>query len=210
MNLPENLTLLNYVTSNGSTYIQTDIYVSNELGVEAKAARTWPFGNDSERNSKYIVNARTLGGGQGENNYFNLPFHWYAGSKIVVGFGRRVETSIESPYVLGTPYTSSINLYNSGEAVWNGKVFHTFDRKAFTPDKWCNRPLPILAFVNDDGVYAVYNWIGDFYYALFTLGEEIYRYFVPVLDNNTNRACLYEAIEGKTYLPVGSGFTGWG
>ena len=58
--LPENLTLLNYVTSNGNTYIQTDIYVSNDLGVEAKVARIAPFGNNVELDSKYVVSVRNL------------------------------------------------------------------------------------------------------------------------------------------------------
>lgn len=117
MNLPENLTLLNYVTSNGNTYIQTDIYVSNELGVEAKAARTASFGNSSLWDSKYVIQARSLSGGSGENNFFGLPFYWHDGSKIISRLGASVEVPVETPYILGTPYTSSINLYNSGEAV---------------------------------------------------------------------------------------------
>lgn len=158
VNLPENLTLLNYVTNNGNTYLQpyilTDIYVSNDLGVEAKVARIAPFGNNEELDSKYVVSARTLYNGQGENNRFSLPHYWHDGSKITVGFGPAFEVPVETPYILGTPYTSSINLYNSGEAVWNGKVIYTFDREAFTSDKWCNKPLPILAFTNDAGVYT--------------------------------------------------------
>ena len=55
-----------------------------------------------------------------------------------------------------------------------------------------------------------YKWVGDFYYALFTLGEEIYRYFVPVLNNDTNQACLYEVIEGKIYTPLYGNFASWG
>lgn len=93
---------------------------------------------------------------------------------------------------------------------WNGKVIHTFDREAFTSDKWCNKPLPILTFTNNGGIYKYYNWVGDFYYALFTFGEEIYHYFVPVLNNDTNQACLYEVIEGKIYEPIGDVFYSWG
>ena len=146
----------------------------------------------------------------GENNRFSLPVYAHDGFRIIVSFGARVEVFVEIPYILGAPYTSSINLYNSGEGVLDDKVLHTFDREAFTPDKWCNKPLPILGFTNDGGVYGGYRWIGDFYYALFTLGDKVHRYFVPVLDNNTNQACLYEAIEGKTYLPQGDAFTNWG
>lgn len=55
-----------------------------------------------------------------------------------------------------------------------------------------------------------YKWVGDFYYALFTFGEEIYRYFVPILNNDTNKACLYEVMQGKIYTPLDGNFANWG
>lgn len=210
VNLPEGYEQLNYVTANEYTYIQTDVYVSNRLGVEAKASRTYPFGLNGESDSKYVLNARSLGDGQGVDNRYGVPRIKHDGASIDMSFGPKIEIPMEEPYVLGTPYTSSINLYNSGEAVWNGEVLHTFEHSQFPPDKWCGKPLALLGFTNDDGVYGGYRWIGGFYYALFTLDNEIYRYFVPVLKTSSGRAKIYEVIERKIYEPVEGVFSSWG
>lgn len=210
MNLPENLTLLNYVTCNGNTYIQTDIYVTNELGGEAKAARTLEFGSNTETFSRYIFSSRSLAYGNGKDNFYHMPHLNSDGYSIRAGFGPGVEIPIKEPYTLGTPYVSSINLYNSGEAVWNGEVLHVFDHTQFPSDKWCKLPTALLGFTNDVGVYGGYRWIGDFYYALFTLGDKTHRYFVPVLETSSGQAKIYEVIEGKVYEPVGSPFSSWG
>jgi hypothetical protein len=153
VNLPENLTLLNYVTCNGNTYIQTDIYVTNELGGEAKAARTASFDSNTGFYSHYIFSSRNDSDGNGTDNFYNIPHLNGDGYSIRAGFGPKVEIPIKEPYTLGTPYISSINLYNSGEAVWNGEVLHTFDHARFPSNKWCKLPTALLGFTNDAGVY---------------------------------------------------------
>ena len=189
--IPSNMTEVLFISGHGTEYIQTDIHLDNECIVKSM----WRFNNDAAcvygcfTSSAHTDNFCLYGGSHSSDSYIRFNGQLVRAFKPVSGTTYSFEHSVDGFFVDGTKITG-------------------FQPATFT----CSAALRIFGLPN-----SIYSPISGSCYGFQILKKttqagdllpeetEVLYDFVPVKNEDTGEAGLYETVNGRFYGNSGTG-----
>lgn len=183
-NLPAGFKKCVYLQSDGTQYIDLDVYPNNETGLLIKAmamgeSNGCPMG--SNNTPPYIYPPRkTL---SSERRIAYVWSNWYNNYSILLKWDKAGDLE----------YTSFVNYFNSRMVYFNSEDSDML--KPINSDILPQLKTNIRLFNWSVNSFMLnYPWIGRIYRAQITQGDALIHDYVPCLDAN-GRPCMYDLIE---------------
>ena len=194
--LPGGYTLLSYIESTGTQYIDTGYKPSNSTGYEITHSIAANNGRDN-----IIIGARENSG----DTRFWTDIDWSSSTTPTIGWGFTSYTSPEMRYALdsskvGKVITSSLNHNNSRVTTVDGVAYDT----SLSSKTLSSLTKNIYIFAGNNAGTASYFTSAKVYSVKITEGTTLVRDFVPVL-NPSGVAGLYDLVNGRFYSNAGTG-----
>lgn len=185
--IPSSATVVEYLQSNGTQYIDTSLVPSGTTGIyiETYSVEANVFG---ARNSNFMSKGLIVGG---NNDTINGVHFDYNGSRHMVGSTRGNPIKVCVRPDLGYGYIES-----------NGIVL-LYDSLSVQSANTCSYAAILFGYRNNDGVQKSSCKIS--YVELYDNGTTVAKY-VPVLDGN-GVACMYECVSQQYVYGGGDPFT---
>jgi hypothetical protein len=185
--LPAGYTQLEYLESTGAQCINTGIPPTSDVGVSVKYAFT-------EIGPYYHV-------------FGTLSPHFYGGltstaAAMSLSFGETQNTTVLSmpagTIQLNTPYTATINLYNSKKAAFADLSQTAIDRPAFDAN---GQTIMMFCSSSYDGNVATPSHYlkGRIYNMQITNGSALVRNFIPARRNSDDVLGMYDTVSGTFF-----------
>ena len=187
-NLPADYQIVEYIESNGTQHILTDVVPTNNFKLVADVYQPSSYTGES-----------TFAGVRETDNSGELEYYFSNGiSGFWLNNGSTSKTlKSSSKYYDEKIHYKAINKLSNISLSINGKYIGS---DAYTYNGGNNTPLMIFAY-NSKGTPS-YMFRGRIYSLKLYNNEEIIRQFVPCKQISTNEIGLYETIEGKFYAKV--------
>lgn len=182
--IPTCFTLLDYIESTGTQFIDTEYYPNQDTGYEL------------------VYSHHLLGGSM--FGTFNTINDWASGSGFFLGGLGDNSNFWFQYYSNNNTGISSLNIH-AGELIINKNIF-TINGDTFTASsKTFTTNYPLLIFGSNNAGTAA-NFVSTrIHHFTIKEGNTVVRNYVPVIENKTGEIGLYDLIAGKFYQNQGTG-----
>lgn len=190
-NLPSGYTELEYIETNGNTYINTGFTPDSNTSIEMKVS----FQNVSS--STYCLYcARNKTSGTGLITYTAFK---YSPNKLRHDYNSTIQ---EVPSLRFEQDVDYIIKSKKNEMYVDGELVHTITYNEFTAP--CN--MILFASMSSANSIGNTNWFkGKIYYCKIWDGEEVVRLFIPCTKDSTHEVGLYDVINDSFYSNLKTG-----